>query len=111
MSVGEMLGQPVNTLAFCWRIERRDGVTIGLTSHDRDLMVGGLLYRAAPGMTPSAIRSGIGLDGEDSDVGGARRGGSALPIPMMTAAVRRGACRGRWTKDWAWATGCGAAFR
>ena len=71
MSAAEMLGQPLGTLAFCWRIERRDGVTIGLTSHDRDLMIGGLLYRAAPGMTPSAIRSGIGLDGEDSDVGGA----------------------------------------
>lgn len=71
MSVEAMLGQPVNTLAFCWRIARGDGVTIGLTSHDRDLTVGGLTYRAAPGMTPSAVRSGIGLDGEDSDVAGA----------------------------------------
>ncbi|NML09915.1 DUF2163 domain-containing protein [Sphingobium sp. AR-3-1] len=71
MSDGERLAQPLNTLAFCWRIERRDGVTIGLTSHDRDLDIGGLTYRAAPGMTPSAVRSGIGLDGEDSDVAGA----------------------------------------
>jgi hypothetical protein len=30
-----------HALAFCWRLERRDGVTIGLTSHDRDLVVGG----------------------------------------------------------------------
>ena len=65
------LSEPLNTLAFCWRIERRDGVTIGLTSHDRDLLIGGLTYRAAPGMTPSAVRSGIGLEGEDSDVAGA----------------------------------------
>ena len=65
-----MLDQPLSTLAFCWRIERRDGVTIGLTSHDRDLMIAGLRYRAAPGMTPSAVRSGIGLDGEDSDLAG-----------------------------------------
>lgn len=71
MSDAERLGAPLNTLAFCWRIERRDGVTIGLTSHDRDLDIGGLTYRAAPGMTPSAVRSGIGLDGEDSDVAGA----------------------------------------
>ncbi|WP_088184321.1 DUF2163 domain-containing protein [Sphingobium sp. Z007] len=71
MSDGERLDAPLNTLAFCWRIERRDGVTIGLTSHDRDLDIGGLTYRAAPGMTPSAVRSGIGLDGEDSDVAGA----------------------------------------
>ncbi|MBA4089526.1 MAG: hypothetical protein C0494_02890 [Sphingobium sp.] len=71
MSDVEGLSQPLNTLAFCWRIERRDGVTIGLTSHDRDLEIGGLTYRAAPGMTPSAVRNGIGLDGEDSDVAGA----------------------------------------
>ena len=71
MSAAEMLGKPLCTLAFCWRIERRDGVTIGLTSHDRDLAVEGLRYRAAPGMTPSAVRSGIGFDGEDMDVEGA----------------------------------------
>ena len=71
MSVVERLGEPVNTLAFCWRIARRDGVTIGLTSHDRDLTIGGLRYRAAAGMVPSAIRSGMGLEGEDSDLAGA----------------------------------------
>jgi len=71
MSEMAMLEQPLNTLAFCWRIERRDGVTIGLTSHDRDLAIGGLAYRAAPGMTPSAVRSGIGLEAEDSDLAGA----------------------------------------
>lgn len=71
MSGLETLNQPLGTLAFCWRVERRDGVTIGLTSHDRDLTIGGLPYRAAPGLTPSAVRSGIDLDGDDSDVAGA----------------------------------------
>ena len=65
------LDETLCTLAFCWRIERRDGVAIGLTSHDRDLEIGGLIYRAAPGMTPAAVRSGITLEGEDSDVAGA----------------------------------------
>ncbi|MDO7834941.1 DUF2163 domain-containing protein [Sphingobium sp. HBC34] len=65
------LDAPLCTLAFCWRIERRDGVTIGLTSHDRHLEIEGLAYRAAPGMTPAAVRGGIGLEGEDSDVAGA----------------------------------------
>ena len=51
MSGTEALEKPLATLAFCWRIERRDGVTIGLTSHDRDLEIGHMLYRAAPGMT------------------------------------------------------------
>ena len=47
------LDQTLCTLAFCWRIARRDGVTIGLTSHDRDLEIGGLFYRAAPGGVPT----------------------------------------------------------
>lgn len=72
MSVaGEILGQELATLAFCWRLERRDGVTIGLTSHDRDLSVGGVRYRAAPGMLPSAVRRGSGLEPESMDVRGA----------------------------------------
>lgn len=87
MSDLAMLEQPLNTLAFCWRIERRDGVTIGLTSHDRDLGIGGLAYRAAPGMTPSAVRSGIGLDGEDSDVAGALSSDAISEADLMA---------GRW---------------
>lgn len=67
----EALNRPLATLAFCWRLERRDGVTIGLTSHDRDLEIGQVRYRAAPGMTPSAVRSGIGAEGSDADVEGA----------------------------------------
>lgn len=50
-----ILGQSLCAFAFCWRLERRDGVTIGLTSHDRALVVDGLTYGSAPGMTPSAI--------------------------------------------------------
>ncbi len=59
------------TLALCWRIDRRDGVTLGFTSHDRDLVQGGLVYRAAPGMTPSAIMASEGLDVATLDVAGA----------------------------------------
>jgi hypothetical protein len=35
-----ILAQELAAFAFCWRLERRDGVTIGLTSHDRDLTIG-----------------------------------------------------------------------
>jgi len=71
MSAAEILGKPLCTLAFCWRLERRDGVTIGLTSHDRDMTIGHVRYRAAPGMMPSAIRSGITAEGVDMDIEGA----------------------------------------
>lgn len=65
------LAGPLTTITLCWRIERRDGVAIGLTAHDRDLMIGGLLYRAAPGMTPSAISRSASLEADSMDVTGA----------------------------------------
>jgi uncharacterized phage protein (TIGR02218 family) len=57
--------------AFCWRLERRDGVALGFTTHDRDIRRGGLIYRAAPGMLPSSISITDGFDAESLDVEGA----------------------------------------
>ena len=67
----------LSTLALTWRIERRDGIAIGLTGHDRDLVIEGFAYRAAPGMTPSAIRRSADLDADTMDVSGAL-GGAAI---------------------------------
>lgn len=67
----DWLREEVVTLAWCWRLARRDGVVIGLTSHDRDLLVGGLLYRAAPGMKPSALETSDSLEAATMDLEGA----------------------------------------
>lgn len=85
--MSEALDKPLATLAFCWRIERRDGVTIGLTSHDRDLEIGHVRYRAAPGMTPCAVRSGITVEGSDADVEGALTADAISEADLMA---------GRW---------------
>ncbi|WP_431469428.1 DUF2163 domain-containing protein [Sphingosinithalassobacter sp. LHW66-3] len=69
--MADWLAGDCTTIALCWRLARRDGVTIGLTSHDRDIEVDGLVYRAAPGMTPSAIERSAGLDADSMDVSGA----------------------------------------
>src|SRR3546814_4034154 len=45
MAAPDWLRAEVVTLAWCWRLARRDGVVIGFTSHDRDLVIGGLAYR------------------------------------------------------------------
>src|SRR3546814_16541551 len=59
------------TLAWCWRLSRRDGVVVGLTSHDRALTVGGIYYRAAPGMKPSAVETSDAIETEQLDLEGA----------------------------------------
>jgi uncharacterized phage protein (TIGR02218 family) len=69
--VTDWFKQDLTALAFCWRIERRDGVVLGFTSHDRDLVVDGLVYRAAPGMVPSAIERRASLDPGAIDLSGA----------------------------------------
>jgi len=71
VSGGDWLRAALTTVALCWRIERRDGVTIGLTAHDRDLLVDGLLHRASPGMLPAAISRSAGLEVDTTEVTGA----------------------------------------
>lgn len=61
----------LETAATFWRVMRRDGVTLGFTTHDRDLWFDGVLHRAAPGMTPSAIRRSADLDADSAEVEGA----------------------------------------
>ncbi|MCW1429148.1 DUF2163 domain-containing protein [Novosphingobium sp. JCM 18896] len=63
--------QQLDTAATFWRVLRRDGVALGFTSHDRDLWFDGVLHRAAPGMTPSAVRRSAGLDADSAEVEGA----------------------------------------
>jgi uncharacterized phage protein (TIGR02218 family) len=46
-------------------------VCLGFTSHDRDLEIGGLVYRSAPGMLPSAISISDDFDASTLDVTGA----------------------------------------
>lgn len=71
MSDADILSKPLCTLAFCWRLDRRDGVTLGLTSHDRPLRIGNFDYAATPGMVPSAIRQTGTLEAAIMDVEGA----------------------------------------
>ena len=51
----------VLTLANCLKIERKDGQILGLTDHDEDLYIDGLLYKAQPGFNASAIHSRLDL--------------------------------------------------
>jgi uncharacterized phage protein (TIGR02218 family) len=69
--MANFLLRDLTTIAFCWRLERRDGVAVGFTTHDRDLEIGGLAYRAAPGMLPSAIALSDRFDPDSLDVAGA----------------------------------------
>ncbi len=96
----EGLQQPVSSIALCWRLARRDGVVLGFTSHDRDIRLAGVTYRARPGMTPSAIVQTDGLEGDSMSIEGALDAASITSADLASgrwagAAVEVLAC------DWA----------
>lgn len=68
--LAERLASPVTSLVLCWRIVRMDGVAMGFTSHDRDLVVDGMTYRAAPGLLPSAVALSDGLEADTMEMSG-----------------------------------------
>ena len=89
----------LTTIALCWRLERRDGVAIGLTTHDRDLVLDGLVHRAAPGMTPSAIARSDGLEPDTMDIEGALTSG-AIGADDLIAGRWDGARVALFAVDW-----------
>lgn len=60
----------LTSMAFCWRLERRDGAGLALTSHDKALTRDGVRYEPALGITPAAIRAELGLEARTSEIGG-----------------------------------------
>jgi uncharacterized phage protein (TIGR02218 family) len=69
-ALAEHLDGEVTTLATCWRMERADGWLRGFTDHDKDFEFDGLVYTAATGFLPSAIKSGSDLSVDNLDVEG-----------------------------------------
>jgi uncharacterized phage protein (TIGR02218 family) len=65
------LNSGVTTLARCWIIMRRDGVTMGFTDHDADLTVAGTLCHAGTGLTASEATARLGLQIDGSEIAGA----------------------------------------
>jgi uncharacterized phage protein (TIGR02218 family) len=61
----------LTSVAYGWRLERADGVTIGFTSHDADVQHDGIMLHASPGMQPTTISHSAGLDKDGLDVSGA----------------------------------------
>lgn len=61
----------LETVATFWRVIRRDGITYGFISHDRDMWFDGVLHQASPGMIPSAIRRSADFEPDSAEVEGA----------------------------------------
>lgn len=68
------------TLARCWRVTRLDGVVLGFTDHDRDLVLDGVTYAAGTGLEAAQMEAELGFA-----IGGGEASG-ALSSPGITEA-------------------------
>lgn len=59
------------TVCRAWTVRRRDGVVLGFTDHDKDLLVDGVACRADTGMTARALQQTTGLSVDNTEAFGA----------------------------------------
>ena len=60
------LSSEVTTIAWCWSIERIDGIALGFTSFDLPLIIDDITYEPQIGFNPSAVATTEGLERNDN---------------------------------------------
>ncbi|HVL41487.1 MAG TPA: DUF2163 domain-containing protein [Brevundimonas sp.] len=88
------------TLCHAWVLRRTDGVESGFTDHDRDLVVGGIVCRAASGWTTGAADSAVGLGAGSAAVAGSLDSATITDGDVETG-LYDGADVALWRVDWA----------
>jgi uncharacterized phage protein (TIGR02218 family) len=71
--ISAQLASGASTLAHCWRLERKDGLVLGFTDHDRELAFGGLTFEPSSGFSGSEAASTLGLSADTQELSGAVR--------------------------------------
>lgn len=98
-SMRESLEAAASTLCNCWRLARKDGAIMGFTDHDRDLVFGGVTYRAASGLSATQIEASVGLAVGSGEIVGALQS-DGLDERDLANGVYDGACVEIWLVDW-----------
>lgn len=70
-SLLEHLAGGTTTVCRAWTVRRRDGITLGFTDHDRDIVIEGVLCRADTGLTARVLHQTTGLSVDNTEAYGA----------------------------------------
>jgi uncharacterized phage protein (TIGR02218 family) len=89
----------VTTLARAWKLTRRDGVVMGFTDHDRDLVIDGVTFRAGTGFTSSEAASRFGLSVDGGEISGALADDSLTDADLAAGRYDAAAVE-TWLVDW-----------
>jgi uncharacterized phage protein (TIGR02218 family) len=65
------LDSGVTTLCRCWKLQRRDGLIMGFTDHDQDIVLDGLTFLAGTGLSATEATSRLGLAIDGAEISGA----------------------------------------
>ncbi len=87
------------TLCHAWIVTRTDDVALGFTDHDLDLVLDGMVCRAASGWTQGAAETAVGLAPGDVAIGGALDDARILETDIL-AGLWDGASVALWRVDW-----------
>lgn len=88
------------TVCRAWTVRRGDGVVMGFTDHDRDLLVDGVSCRAATGMTARALQQTTGLSVDNSEAVGALSDAAITEADLLAGRFDRAEVRS-YLVNWA----------
>jgi uncharacterized phage protein (TIGR02218 family) len=87
------------TMCRVWLVVRRDGVRFGFTDHDRDLRIGGDVFKAGSGLDASVLEASTGLSVDNGQAVGALSD-VGLTEGDILAGRYDGAEVWQWLVDW-----------
>lgn len=64
------LNGDLTTLAYLVKITRTDNIIKGFTTHDQNISIGGVTYKADGAITPSALQNSSGLNTDNMEITG-----------------------------------------
>ncbi len=70
MDIRSHINQEVTSLCACWKINRKDGVSLYLTDLDKDITVDGKLYKASDGYNRDVLRGNNGTSTDELEING-----------------------------------------
>ncbi len=93
------LAAGTTTLCRCWAVVRRDGITLGFTDHDNDLLFEDVLFRADSGLTGQALQQTTGLAVDNGEAMGALRSDAVTEADLVAGRYDDAEVRA-WLVNW-----------
>ena len=78
------LSSGTTTISRCWKVKRKDGMTLGFTDHDRDLSFDGQIFLAGTGLDASALQTANGLSVDNTEATGALTSDGISEVDLVT---------------------------